>query len=80
MPLPVECGNVALGEGRRASLTLEGKHGQVVLLAVRLAILLLEPVLAELAAALGAEKVVRMPRLIQGRHAFLESNRVVRQG
>lgn len=71
MPLSVESGNVSLRDGRGASFAFEGEHGQVVLLAVRLTVLLLESVLAKLAAALGAEKVVRMPRLVQGRHAFL---------
>ena len=71
MPLAVESRDVALGDGRGTAFALQGEHGQVVLLAVGLAVLLLESILAELAAALGAEKVIRMPRLIQRRHAFL---------
>ena len=71
MPLAAEGRDVALGDGTRAALALEGEHGQVVLLAVGLAVLLLETFLAKLAAALGAEKVVGMPRLIKGRHTFL---------
>ena len=38
-----------------------------------LAVLLVEAVLAELAAALGAEEAVRVPRLSQRRHAFLQA-------
>ena len=71
MPLTVESRDVALGDGRGTSFTFQSEHGQIVLLAVRLAVLLLESILAKLAAALGAEKVIRMPRLIQSRHAFL---------
>lgn len=71
MPLSVEGRNVTLGDGRIATFALESKHGKVVLFTVGLSILLLEAILAELAAALGAEKVIRMPRLIQRSHAFL---------
>jgi hypothetical protein len=71
MPLTVESRDVALGDGRGTSFTFQSEHGQIVLLAVRLAVLLLESILAKLAAALGAEKMIRMPRLIQSRHAFL---------
>lgn len=71
MPLSVESRNVTLGDGRIATFALESKHGKVVLFTVGLSILLLEAILAELAAALGAEKVIRMPRLIQRSHAFL---------
>lgn len=71
MPLAVESRDVALGNGRAAAFAFQGEHGQVILFAVRFAVLLLESVLAELASALRAEKVVRMPRLIQRRHAFL---------
>lgn len=72
VPLAVERRDVALGDGQSAALALESEQRQVVVLAVRLAVLLLEAVLAELAAALRAEKVVRMPRLVERRHAFLQ--------
>lgn len=71
MPLAVERRDVALRDGHRAPLAFQSEQGEVVVLAVRLAIFLLEAVLAELASALGAEKVVRVPRLVKRRHAFL---------
>ena len=77
MPLAVEGRDVALGDGSGTAFAFQGEHGQVVLLAVGLAVLLLESILTELAAALSAEKVIRMPRLIQRRHAFLQWNQSV---
>lgn len=75
MPLAVERRDVALRDGHRAALALEREQGEVVVLAVRLAVLLLEAVLAELAAAFRAEEVVRVPRLVERRHAFLLGQR-----
>ena len=72
VPLATKGRDVALHDGHAAALALEREHGQVVVLAVRLAVLLVETVLAKLTAALGAEEVVRVPSLLQRSHAFLK--------
>lgn len=71
MPLGVERRDVVLHDGAAAAAALGREHVKVVVLAVRLAVLLVEAVLAELLAALRAEEVLRVPRLLQRRHAFL---------
>lgn len=76
VPLRVEGGDVVLGDGPVAAATLGGKQLEVVLLAVGLAVLLVEAPLAKLLATLGAEEVLRVPGLVQGRHAFVEDGPV----
>jgi hypothetical protein len=71
MPLGVERRDVVLHDGACAAAALGREHVKVVVLAVRLAVLLVEAALAELLAALRAEEVLRVPRLLQRRHAFL---------
>lgn len=71
MPLGGQGRDVALGDGHGTAFALECEQGKVVVLTVRLSVLLLEALFAELASALSAEEVVWMPRLIQRRHAFL---------
>lgn len=71
MPLAVEGGNVVLHDRPVAPVALWCKHVEVIVATVRLTVALVEPVLAELLTALGAEKVLRMPRFLQRRYAFL---------
>lgn len=71
MPLRVQRRNVVLHDRPVAAVALGRKHVEVVVAAVRLAVALMEAILAELLAALSAEEVLRVPRLLQGRHAFL---------
>lgn len=73
MPLAVERGNVILHDGPVAPVALGREHVEVVVAAVRLAVALVEPVLAKLLAALGTEEVLRVPGLLERRDAFLES-------
>lgn len=71
MPLGVEGGDVVLHDGGVASATLGGEHVEVVVPAVGLAVLLVEAIVAEGVPALSTEEVLRVPRLVQRRHAFL---------
>lgn len=71
MPLAVQCRDVVLHDGPVAPVALGGKHVEIIVTAVRLAVALVEPIFAELLAALGAEKVLRVPGLLQRRYAFL---------
>lgn len=80
MPLAVQRRNVILHDGPIAPVTLWGEHVEVVVAAVRLAVTLVEPVLAELLTALGAEKVLRVPGFFQRSYAFLFLNRSWERG
>jgi hypothetical protein len=71
MPLAVEGRYVVLHDGAVASAALGGEHVEVVVPAVGLAVPLVEALLAELLAALGAEEVLRVPGLLERGHAFL---------
>ena len=66
VPLPAEGGNAVSHDGLLAASALGGEHVEVVLLAVGLAILLHEASAGKVLAALGAEKVVRVPGPAQG--------------
>lgn len=74
MPLGVECGDVVLHDCAVARAAFRRKHVEVVVAAVGLAVALMEPLLAELLAALGAEEVLHVPGLLQRRHAFLKQS------
>lgn len=76
MPLSVECRDVVLHDGGVAASTLGSEHVEVVVSAVRLAILLVETIVPEGVAALRAEEVIRVPRLVQRRHAFVKDGTV----
>lgn len=76
MPLSVEGGDVVLHDGGVAAATLGREHVEVVVPAVGLAVLLVEAVLSEGVAALGAEEVLRVPRLVQRRHTFVKDGAV----
>jgi len=71
VPLSVEGRDVVLHDGTSAARTLGREQLEVVVLAVGLAILLVEPVLPELVAAVRAEEVLRVPGLVEGSNAFL---------
>lgn len=71
MPLRVERRNVILHDRPIAAVALRCKHVEIVVATVRFAVALMEAVLAELLAALGAEKVLRVPRFLQRGDAFL---------
>ena len=75
VPLGVEGGDVVLHDGPAAAAALGSEHLKVVGPAVGLALLLVEAVSAELLAAVRAEKVFRVPRLLQGGHTFLGEKR-----
>lgn len=72
MPLRVQRGNIILHDGPVAAAALRRKHVKVVGATIRLAVPLMEPVLAKLLAALRTEKVLRVPGLLQSGHAFLK--------
>lgn len=71
MPLGGQGRHVVLHDGPGATSAFRREHVEVIVLAVGAALALVESLLAELLAALGAEKVFRVPGLLQGRHAFL---------
>lgn len=73
VPLSGQGRHVVLHYGTGASAAFGGEHVEVVVPAVRPAFPLVESLLAELFAALGAEKVFGVPSLLQGRHAFLKT-------
>lgn len=75
MPLSVECGDVVFHDGFVAAAALGREHVEVVGAAVGFPIPFVESVLPELLAALGAEEVLRVPGLLERRHAFLENKR-----
>lgn len=71
MPLGGQCRHVVLHYGATASSTFGREHVEVIVPTVRASFPLVESVFAELFAALGAEKMFRVPRFLQCRHAFL---------
>lgn len=76
MPLRVQRRDVVLHDGPVAAIALRGEHLEVVVAAVGLAIALMETLLAELLAALGAEEVLRVPGLVQRRDALVQDGAV----
>jgi len=73
MPLSGQGRHVVLHYGPSASTALGSEHVEVIVFAVRATFALVESFLAELFSALGAEKVFRVPGLLQGRHTFLKT-------
>lgn len=71
MPLGVQGGDVIFHDGPVAGSAFRGEHVEVVVPAVGLALAFVEAILAELFSALGAEEVLHVPGLLQGRYAFL---------
>lgn len=67
----VEGGDVVLHYRLAAAAAFWREHVKVISATVRFSVPLVEPVLAELLAALGAEEVFRMPGFLKGCHAFL---------
>lgn len=72
VPLSTQSRNVAFSNSHSAAFALEGKHGQVILFTIWFTVLFLKSVLAELTTALRAEKMIRMPRLVQCSDAFIK--------
>ena len=72
MPLQVERGDVVLGDRGVAAAALGGELLKVAGLAEGGVVLLVEPVVAELAAAFGAEEVFWMEGLVEGRDALVQ--------
>lgn len=72
MPLGGQGRHVALHYGLAAPSALGREHVEVIVSTVRSAFALVESFLAELFAALSAEKVFGVPGLLQGCHAFVE--------
>lgn len=73
MPLRVERRDVVLHDGLVAAAALRREHVEVVVAAVRLAVPLVEAFFTELLTTLSAEEVLSVPRLLERRHAFLQS-------
>lgn len=71
VPLCVKRGDVILHNGLAAAAAFGCKHIEIIRAAVWLAIALMEPFFSELLAALRAEEVLSVPRLLQSGHAFL---------
>lgn len=71
MPLVVQSGNVVFHDGPIAAAALGREHIEVVVPAIRFAFALMEALLAELFAALGAEEVLGVPGLLQSSNTFL---------
>lgn len=80
MPLGGQGRHVIFHYGPAAPAALGREHVEVIVLAIGTALPLVEPFLAELFAALGAEKVFRVPRLFQSGHAFLKRNEFITGG
>jgi len=72
MPLGGQGRHVVLHYGLAAPSALGREHVEVIVSTVRPAFALVESFLAELFAALSAEKVFGVPSLLQGCHAFLK--------
>lgn len=71
VPLGRQGGNIVFHDGAVASAAFGGEHVEVVVAAIWPAVLLVEALLAELFAALGAEEVFCVPGLLQCGNAFL---------
>ena len=71
MPVRVQRRYEVVRDGARASLTTRCEQREEVLSTVRLALALVEAVLAEILAAVRAEEVIRVPCTIEGGHALL---------
>lgn len=71
MELTVECADVILHNGTVAASTLGSEHVEIVLAAIRLTILFVEAVVAELLTALDTEKVLGVPGFVHCSYAFL---------
>lgn len=76
MPLTVKCRYVILHDSAVTPAALRSEHIEIILPAVRLAVPLVEALLAELFAALSAEEVLGVPGFLQGGHAFVEDGTV----
>ena len=72
MPLYIQCCYIILHDRSLASTAFRSKHIKVVLLAVRLAILLMKAVITKWFATLGTEEVVRMPGSVHCSGTFLK--------
>ena len=72
VPLQVERGDVVLGDRGVAAAALGGELLEVAGLAERGVVLLVETVVAELVAALGAEEVLRVEGLVEGGDALVQ--------
>ena len=78
VPCEAQGGDEALHDGPLAAVALWRKLLVVVLPAVRLPVLLVEPLVTEMLTTQRAEEMLRMPRLPQGIHTTLEEiNRMV---
>lgn len=73
MPLHAQRRNVVLCDGHTTARALWSKHSEVVLSAIRFAVLLVEAFLTELTAALCAKEVFWMPGTVEGRHALIQN-------
>lgn len=75
VPLAIQGRDVVLSDWPVAAATLGCEQLEVVVAAVRLAVLLVEAALAKLHPAVGAEEVLRVPCLVQGSYTFLHNKK-----
>lgn len=76
MPQRVEGRDIVLQDGPGTAATLWCEHVEVVLAAVGLAVLLVEPFRTEEGSTLGTEEVFRVPRPVKGCHHFIQDGAV----
>lgn len=73
--MTAKCGNVIVDNGLRATGTLGGKELEKVFATVGVARLLMVAIVTKVLAAVGTEKVLRMPGLVEGGDASLGKER-----
>lgn len=75
MELTVERWDVIFHYSAVTTSALRRKHIEIVVATIRFAVALMEAIVTELLTALGAEEVLGVPGLIQGRNAFLDKRK-----
>lgn len=72
MPLTVHCRYIIFCNGPVATSTLESKHLQIIVSAIRLTIFFMKTIFSKLFATLCTEEMLRMPCFLQSSDTFLE--------
>lgn len=80
MPLTIQGRDIVFHYGTIASTAFGGKHIEVIVATIGLAITLVESLLAELLTALGTEEMLCMPSFLEGCHAFLQKRIEMHEG
>lgn len=76
MPLRVQCRDIILHNGAIATIAFGCKHFKIIGTTIGFTIPLMETIFAKLLATLGAKEMLRMPGLIQCRHAFIQDGTI----